>query len=774
MIKSIRDAVSQEEGQALVIGALMMLLLAFGILVTLNIGRAVEEKVRLQNSADASAYSMAILEAQSFNFIAFTNRVQASHYNSIMLVHTMANFLVFIEGMLGTMVDFIWTFATILNALSMILMIVFGIGAALQPLVKVLNAAGKFLYKMTLILRKGLYGTKENGEVRTGIISLLGRLKQGMWYVNYAQYISSFIYSSMVAVKLAGGMKKIKENNLGDSGDVVTGSGGENTGAFDSILQIANAGLNIIEYVSVFDKTAGGMPFIPSLITKSNTTKLRDLKPKWKQNTKYDVMKNRGKEIRANQRIMAEIANGTRRERDGSWAHKLFMNNTRTGFNFPGDMGLGMLGSLIGRVININVGGQTKAVSYIPEPKNLEWPANDWSGLSVRRLLDEESLNSSNAVATPDEHRYYKVKSGKDDGIDKANYRKDGSKAIVGMRRPVGDVIGSHYSFDFWLGLDVPVFGKFTLANVTLTPALVSDRNGGRVYRWKVPPEWMVKSIGTPIQAYLRVPISAWDLIGPFKTVIVMCLYGIFPMSGRGCKKSCKDLIWKVIRCKSFPKGCCKLRKKLIRARIPTFEKVKHSNSGSKQKLNNFFMGMGPYMKFIPQSLKKKDMGQPSTWALVNRAPESFMDGNPWSFDDSNYTVNFAPAGEKGKLTLNPKIDDKDEFNESRPLFIFGAGLNAVSRARVYYHRPNNWSEPPNFFNPFWRAQLAPIAERLLPYLKTFQEKINKVLGPVTNALKGVSTGLSFIDNLLGNFTKVLESLQKDGIAKIMIGLIAH
>lgn len=32
--------------------------------------------------------------------------------------------------------------------------------------------------------------------------------------------------------------------------------------------------------------------------------------------------------------------------------------------------------------------------------------------------------------------------------------------------------------------------------------------------------------------------------------------------------------------------------------------------------------------------------------------------------------------------------------------------LQAVSAAMAYYHRPNHWKEPPNFFNPYWRATL--------------------------------------------------------------------
>ena len=46
-----------------------------------------------------------------------------------------------------------------------------------------------------------------------------------------------------------------------------------------------------------------------------------------------------------------------------------------------------------------------------------------------------------------------------------------------------------------------------------------------------------------------------------------------------------------------------------------------------------------------------------------------------------------------------------------RQLLRLGRALdrNAVARAMTYYHRPGNWKEHPNFFNPFWRAKLAPV-----------------------------------------------------------------
>ncbi|HKB75489.1 MAG TPA: hypothetical protein VKC58_02775, partial [Myxococcales bacterium] len=48
-------------------------------------------------------------------------------------------------------------------------------------------------------------------------------------------------------------------------------------------------------------------------------------------------------------------------------------------------------------------------------------------------------------------------------------------------------------------------------------------------------------------------------------------------------------------------------------------------------------------------------------------------------------------------------------------------GLTAFAAAQAYYHRPGDWREVPNFFNPLWGARLMPVAEsnaaNLLPGL---------------------------------------------------------
>ena len=44
-------------------------------------------------------------------------------------------------------------------------------------------------------------------------------------------------------------------------------------------------------------------------------------------------------------------------------------------------------------------------------------------------------------------------------------------------------------------------------------------------------------------------------------------------------------------------------------------------------------------------------------------------------------------------------------------------GVHALSRSMTYYHRPGNWKEQPNMFNPYWRAKLAPISHSFMTAL---------------------------------------------------------
>src|SRR5438094_4663286 len=84
LIGKFHELKKSEEGQTLVLAALFGLVLMLCVLGTVNLGRAVYDKVQLQAAADSAAYSTAALEARVMNFTAYTNRAMVVHYASIM------------------------------------------------------------------------------------------------------------------------------------------------------------------------------------------------------------------------------------------------------------------------------------------------------------------------------------------------------------------------------------------------------------------------------------------------------------------------------------------------------------------------------------------------------------------------------------------------------------------------------------------------------------------------------------------------------------------
>lgn len=77
-------ALSEEEGQSMVFGALSMLLLGCFIAMVFNVGDGTSRKIQVQNAADAAAYSGAQIEANSLSSIAWINDGMAFIYYHIM------------------------------------------------------------------------------------------------------------------------------------------------------------------------------------------------------------------------------------------------------------------------------------------------------------------------------------------------------------------------------------------------------------------------------------------------------------------------------------------------------------------------------------------------------------------------------------------------------------------------------------------------------------------------------------------------------------------
>src|SRR5262244_723069 len=91
---------AMKRGQVLVLACLVLLVLCLGVLAVVNLGHNVDERVRLQNTADTAAYSIAAMEARAFNFYAFANRTHVSHYVSAMVWQSHLSFIYFTEAFL--------------------------------------------------------------------------------------------------------------------------------------------------------------------------------------------------------------------------------------------------------------------------------------------------------------------------------------------------------------------------------------------------------------------------------------------------------------------------------------------------------------------------------------------------------------------------------------------------------------------------------------------------------------------------------------------------
>ncbi|WP_174434757.1 pilus assembly protein TadG-related protein [Burkholderia metallica] len=67
------------EGQALVFGLAFLIICCFGLALAVNSAQFAFTKTKMQDAADAAAYSAAVLQARDFNYTAYTNRAMIAN-----------------------------------------------------------------------------------------------------------------------------------------------------------------------------------------------------------------------------------------------------------------------------------------------------------------------------------------------------------------------------------------------------------------------------------------------------------------------------------------------------------------------------------------------------------------------------------------------------------------------------------------------------------------------------------------------------------------------
>jgi len=85
-------------GQALVLGLFFVFAVAAVLLLMFNSGRAVDEKLRITNAADAAAWSVATLQARALNYDAHTNRAIVANQIAIAQAVSLVSWMHYFES----------------------------------------------------------------------------------------------------------------------------------------------------------------------------------------------------------------------------------------------------------------------------------------------------------------------------------------------------------------------------------------------------------------------------------------------------------------------------------------------------------------------------------------------------------------------------------------------------------------------------------------------------------------------------------------------------
>ena len=301
MLMRIRKLKDDQEGQSIVLAALGMLILAIGVLATVNLGHAIHERIQLQNNADATAYSLAALEARAFNFFAFTNRAQVSHYVTAMSLQSWLAIIWFAELVLGTLADLASEIAVIICACCLSV-----IGSAFCcPIEPIARTTARVLRQAHSAFR----------SFANGADKFLGKVIYYLPMINkYGVYTTQRLMKELVQINVLSSGRNIAFENDPD--------------VEPNVWDLVTLALNTAEYRAAFD-------------TSSDMGKLPDA--------------NATGDTRGAQRVMTEISNATR------WPE--FITNRSLSNVLSGIPGIGALMSIA--PITIEPTGQTKMTSVI-------------------------------------------------------------------------------------------------------------------------------------------------------------------------------------------------------------------------------------------------------------------------------------------------------------------------------------------------------------------------------------------------------------------------
>lgn len=659
--RAIRRSMKRQEGQALVIAALAVLILAIAVLTTVNLGHAVNERVRLQNTSDAAAYSMAAMEARAFNFYAFANRTQVSHYVTAMLWQSMLSFTYWAEAFLVDVYGVMKTINVCAGSPSFpwsllcntVIPLIPYLGAVIRVLTTIMNLYRAFLANVVLPTIRTVNPDRFVGKMVIPAYRVMNEL--------LAAASEATLAATLVHVGRA-------------SQDVIVANDPQIT----AMVQRSIAGLLS---ACLFTRTH----YKESKIYPGAANPFSDLDPR--------LLGNADKTARA-KRVMANISNATRFACDnpGSNCGPGWVTSRKPLdlISLPGQ--LGVMQDLL-RMLPDWKWGSTKLLSYTYSRGFRARGPNGPGGNFIRDWQDTPTapigeLAQGDAMGSDD---VYQIKIGPsgigplknplscedDDSNDDCwgdpskgrwdNRRRDlpfrpmaetsiwamSDREMRAMNRPVG---GIHWRLVY------PTGGRFYPPEA---------RWADRPQRYPSPNNFEARIGLSQVKfTVLAVPLLPDLRVDVWVANTRLVFDGNHTWNG-------------LVPFAHFEPG-------QFASACPGGNPNAGPASGRRDSANGYH----------------EDFNQPSAFMILNKtAPE--MD----NIGDSTGAGNVRPAmlNTQKSLTFEFAAPTKLTFDDSRKQFMNANGLNVVSRAQTYYHRPGNWHEQPNYFNPYWRPRLASV-----------------------------------------------------------------
>jgi hypothetical protein len=671
MTRALRRSLQRQEGQALVLACLLVLTLSIALITTVNIGHNVHERIRLQNTADAAAYSTAAMEARAFNFYAFTNRTQASHYVSAMVWQSLNSFIFFVQAFMTDLYGFMRTIGPCFPKDSrkkhwIIICTVLDVLPYIGALMKVLDTIFKLVQQLLVAIK----------PVMDPIDRAIGGL-----VVPGHRTLNAVMAGAAVAVMMAS-----SSHVLGISNAVIS----ENDPTVDGFSP--EKLLSGIINQCLFNRTH----FDETTVSPDQVLNFKPFQPLDKDWKKEDNDK-----VARAKKAMAGVANATRFPCNASngICPETFVTARTLGKLLPLPEWLKPLESMLD---SFPKWGQTRMLTH----------RLGFGGMEATRGRAAENRNKIREHNNPPGSPMGMVAQGDVIGADDTYYINMGPDEVGPFLNPFscpqfpggGD---DRTWKDCWgdpRGRPESLFGgrKDAKPNHMLKTSI-----------WAMSDDDLRKN-GIHWRVVFRGNAGGEDgNVGLNKNELCLIKY----MPDLTCPKM--DIF--IANVRIDPRDQNHPWQGL--APFPHFEPGDYRedcasiNKGNGQGNVNNNTNNGQAKKgqasIQHHAKRENDFNQPSAWVFLNKSTDQLHNAEP---DQTGATRNDAArlnASSKFSFDFDGSPETLELDNSRKKLEIGGltisSGMTVISRGQTYYHRPGNWTEQPNFFNPYWRPRLAAV-----------------------------------------------------------------